>query len=702
MGIISSIRERSGVAVIVIALAMIFFMIGSDIFGTGGMFSSQDTSIGEIAGQKVLAEDFKKKVADQLANMQAQSGKAPTDQEQAQVRQQVWEQYINDIAYQKEYDALGIKVSDDELVDMVQGKNIHPFIRQQFVNQATGQFDKNQVISYLKSLKTRPAAEQVQWANFEKGLMASRVRSKYEGMLSMSNYVTTLEAQRDYTAQTEKTNAKYIFVPFSSIADSTIKISDEQLTSYMNEHKDRYKGVNARSMEYVMFPLIATKEDTASFYDKIRELSKGLGAATNDSSFAAANSDIPYPASISPANLPESVRGSLGTFNAGGVYGPFKDGENYAIVKYKGTSRDSLMTVRASHILVPFATKTDSAKAVAKVKAQALLSQIKSGGDFASIARANAGDGSAQKGGDLGFFKNNGGMVKPFEQAVFGFNGTGLLPNLVETDFGYHIIKVTEPKTNMMYRISIISKALTAGQRTRDDLYAKAEKFASENKTVDAFKAAAKKQNIISLTANRIMQGAKDINGMPGCAEAVQWAFNDKTEVKDISNAYEINGNYFIGILTGKSSKEKPSLEDYKDEIKYRLAREEKAKTIAKKLGGISGSLEQIAQKYGAGAVFETSENVTLLNGTLKSAGSDGVAIGKAFGLKPGQKSAVVKGDAGMYILEGTPLIKAPAIADYGIYKTQALQMAQNMGRYAVGEAIKDKAKINENIAKFY
>lgn len=702
MGIISKIREKSGVAVIIIALAMIFFMVGADIFGTGGWFSGQSSSIGEISGTKVLAEDFRKKVADQISAMQAQSGQAPSEQEQAQVRQQVWEQYINEIAYQKEYDALGLKVSDDELVDMVQGKNIHPFIRQQFTNPTTGQFDKNQVISYLKSLKTRPAAEQTQWATFEKGLVASRIRSKYEGMLSMSNYVTNLEAKRDYVAQTERTNAKYIFVPYSSIADTTLKISDSEMTAYMNDHKDRYKGTNSRSLEYVVFPLVPTKEDTASFYDKIRELSKGLGAAANDSSFAAANSDKQYSASIPYANLPESVKASLGTFNAGGVYGPFKDEENYAILKYKGTTRDSLYTVRASHILVRFESKTDSAKAIARVKAQALLGQIKSGADFASLARANGGDGLAQQGGDLGFFKNNGSMVKPFEQAVFGFNGTGLLPNLVETDFGYHIIKVTEPKSNTLYRISMISKALTAGNKTRDDLYSKAEKFANENKTVEAFKAAAKKQNIVSLTANRVAEGSSQINGMDGAKEVVQWAFNSKTDVKDISNAFEVNGNYLVAILTGKSNKDQANLEDFRDEIKFRLGRDVKAKTISEKLKGLQGSLEQMAQKYGAGAVIETSENITLLNGSLKSAGADAAAMGKAFGLKPGQKSSVVKGDAGVYILEGTPITKAPDLADYGMYKNQALQMAQNMGRYTIGEAIKQKANITEDIAKFY
>jgi peptidyl-prolyl cis-trans isomerase D len=702
MALITKIREKSGIAIAAIAISLILFIVGSDLLGGNSIFKADTQTIGEISGEKILYPDFSAKVQEATQNFQSSSQRTPNEQEQNQIRSQVWDRYINDIAYQKEFDELGIKVSNDELIDMVQGKNIHPAIKQQFTNPQTGMFDKNQVIQFLKNLKTMQPAQQQSWTNFEQSLAVSRTREKYDNLLSLSNYVTTIEAKKDYQAQTTKTDAKYLFVPFSSIVDSTIKVSDAQLEEYLSKHKDRYKGFESRSMEYVIFNIVPTKEDSAAFYTQIKDLAKGLGSATNDSSYAAANSDVAAPSAWSLTELPESVKASLSSFNPGGVYGPFKDNGNYSILKYKGITKDSLSTVRASHILFSFTSKTDSAKAAVKAKALAVLNQIKGGANFEMMAQQNGGDGTAQKGGDLGYFKNNGSMVKPFESAVFAYNGVGLLPNLVETDFGYHIIKVTEAKSNLKYRVALISKILGPSQQTRDAAYSKAEMFASDNKTIEQFKATVKKDKLISLTADRVMEGASSINGMQGAREVALWAFKDGTDVGSISNAFEINDNYMVAVVTGKTSKDNVKVADFKDELKYRVIADVKAEQIAKKLNGLSGSLEQMAQKYGAGALVESSPGVTLAAGNLKTAGSDPIAIGKVFGLKPGQKSKAIKGDAGVFVIEGTTIQNAPEIADYSQYRTQKLQGLKGSGTYYASEAIKENAKIKDNKAKFY
>jgi peptidyl-prolyl cis-trans isomerase D len=686
-----------------IAVSLIMFIVGGDLLSGNSMFSGNNNqTVGEIAGEKILAPDFSAKVAEATQNFQAQSQKAPSEQETQQIRNQVWDRFINDIAFQKEFDALGIKVSDDELVDMVQGKNIHPAIKQQFTNPQTGVFDKTQVIQFLKGLKTMQPAQQQSWATFEKSLAVSRVREKYENLLSLSNNVTSLEAKREYQAQTAIADAKYLYVPFSSIVDSTIAVTDSQLEDYLSKHKDRYKGFESRSLEYVIFNAVANKEDSAAFYNQIKELAKGLGAAANDSAYAAANSEVATPAAWSLTELPESVKGSLSTFNPGGVYGPFKDGGNYSILKYKGIAKDSLSTLRASHILFSFTTKTDSAKAAVRTKALAVLSQIKGGASFEMMAQTNGSDGTAQNGGDLGYFKNNGSMVKPFESAVFAYNGTGLLPNLVETDFGYHIIKVTEAKSNTKYRVSLISKVLGASAQTRDAAYAKAELFAANNNNATKFKEAIKKDKLISLTAERVLEGVSTINGMPNAREITNWAFGENGETGAVSNAFEVNDSYLVASVTGQTSKDSPKVSDFKEELKFKVIADIKAERIAEKLNKISGTLEQIAQKYGAGALVETAPAINLANGTLKSAGSDPAAVGKVFGLKPGQKTKAVKGESGVYIVEGATITAAPEIADYTQYKTQLLQTVKGRGGYYVSEAIKENAKIVDNKAKFF
>jgi len=254
MALITKIREKSGIAAAAIAISLVLFLVGSDIFqGNSSLFGSSSQEVGVIAGESIKIQDFQKKVEEATQNYTAQTGKGPTEQEASMIRDQVWNQLILDIAYKKEFDALGIKVSDEELIDMVQGNNIHPSVRQQFTIPQTGQFDKTFVIQFLKNLKTLPVEQQQAWDRFEKSIAQDRLRSKYANLMRMSSYVTQADAAKEYQAQTAKFNSKFLYVPFFSIADSSIKVQDSQLEEYLAKHKDEFKGTNTRSIQYVTF-----------------------------------------------------------------------------------------------------------------------------------------------------------------------------------------------------------------------------------------------------------------------------------------------------------------------------------------------------------------------------------------------------------------------------------------------------------------
>lgn len=705
MALITKIREKSGIAAAAIAISLILFLVGGDIFqGRSSFFGGSKDAVGEIGGETIKYQDFQKKVDEISQQYTQQSGRGPSEQELSMIRDQVWNQYILDIAYGKEYEALGLSVSPAELVDMVQGTNIHPSVRQQFTNPQTGQFDKNYVIQFLKNFKTLPATQQQAWVNFEKSLSQDRLRTKYENLLKMSTYTTNVEAQKDYTAQTSKVDAHYLYVPFYSVADSTIKVTDSQLEDYLSSHKDLFKGQTTRSIQYVTFPIIPSKLDTASFYNDIKRLAKELAIAKNDSAFAMMNSDVKTPYYSTLAEIPEAVKGQLANMTPGGIYGPFKNGLTYSIYKYGGIQKDSLFTVRASHILINAPKDaSDSVKATARKRAEGILAQIKGGASFEAMAQQFGTDGTAQQGGDLGYFKNNGGMVKPFENAVFGFSGTGLLPNIVETDFGYHIIKVTEAKTNTRYKLAAINRTITPSQSTMDEVLRKADAFATSNTTKDAFEASLKKdKTLLMLRGDRIPEGASGFNNLQNARDIVRWAFNDDTKVGSVSEVFQNENQYIVALVTGSTDKDKVKVDDFREELTARVKGELKAEQIEKKLAGISGTLEQIAQKYGAGALVETATDLTLAQGVLSSAGADPTAIGKAFGLKVGKRSKPFKGEGGVFIMETTKSTPAPAIADLTLYKNSAKMMAAQRASFYINEAIKENAKVVDNRAKFF
>ena len=705
MAIITKIREKSGIAAAAIAISLILFLVGGDLFtGNSRFFGGSKNIVGEIGGEKIQYKDFQTKVEELSNNYSAQAGRSPGEQELGQMRDQVWNQYLMDFAYGKEYEALGLSVSPKELVDMVQGNNIHPSVRQQFTNPQTGQFDKGYVIQFLKNFKTMPVAQQQAWANFEKSLAQDRLRSKYEGLLRMSTYTTNVEAQKEYTAQTAKVNARYVYVPFYSVSDSTVKVEDSELEAYLNSHKDLYKGQNTRSIQYVTFPTVPSKLDTASFYNDIKRLAKDLAVTKNDSAFAMMNSDVKTPYYVTMAEIPESVKGQLSSMTPGGIYGPFKNGLTYSIYKYGGIQKDSLFTVRASHILIQAAKAApDSVKAAARKRAEGILAQIRGGASFEALAQQFGSDGTAQQGGDLGYFKNNGSMVKPFENAIFGFSGTGLLPNIVETDFGYHIVKVTEAKTNTRYKLAAINRNIAPSQSTMDEVLRKSDAFAAANDTKDKFEAALKKdKTLIMLRGDKIPEGAKGFSNLQNAGEIVRWAFNDDTKMGDVSKVFSVENQFIVALETGATSKNNVKIDDFRDELMARVRGNKKSEQIMKKLGSISGTLEQIAQKYGAGALVEAANDLTLAQGTLTSAGADPTAIGKAFGLKPGKRSKAFKGEGGVFIMEAVSATPAPAIADLTTYKNSAKMMAAQRTSFYINEAIKENAKVVDNRAKFY
>jgi peptidyl-prolyl cis-trans isomerase D len=705
MALINKIREKSGIAVTVIAISLILFMVGGDLLGPNSMFGGNNNqTVGEIAGKEINIKDFQSRVDGFRQNYEAQSGRSLNENELASLRDQAWNQFVVDIAYKKQFDKLGLSVSDDELVDMVQGNHISPSILQAFSDPTSGRFDKTAVINYLKNLKTLPVEQQKSWANFETSLREERIRSKYENLLKLSTYIPKAQAEKEYVAQNTKATTRYLYVPYFSIIDTTIKVTDSQLESYLSAHRTEYKGTDTRSIEYVSFPVQPAKDDSTALYNEIKELARGLATAPNDSSYAKMNSDIPLPMNMSLATMSDQLKEAVKSFVPGGVYGPYREGNTYFIYKYDGTRQDTVASAKASHILIRAENQSDSSKAEARVRAEGILAQIRAGANFEALAATSSADpGSAQRGGDLGYFQNNGAMVKPFEEAVFSASAPGLIPRLVESQFGFHIIKVTATKNNTLYRIAAIGKTIAPSQATRDEAYRKADEFANSVKTKEQFDEAVKKNKaLVVATANRIPESATNINAIQNGREIVRWAFKDDSKINNVSQVFETEEQYIVAVLTGKSDQDNVKVDDFRDELTTKVRNQLKAEQITAKLKGASGDLESIAKKYGAGALIETANDISLATGFLTSAGFDPIALGKVFGLKPGQKTGVFTGENGVFIMELINKTEAPKIADFTQNKTQLTQSLESRSSYLVNEAIRENAKIVDRRAKFF
>ncbi len=338
MAIISRIRKYSTVAIAFIAFAVLAFILSDLLGGQGGLFSSTNNKyVGSIAGESINVQDFEKAVKAQAAN-----NRIP----ETQARDIVWNQLLFEKVFAPECESLGITVTEDEAKKMVQGDSI--FIHSQIRNDPTFQdpktkkFDKAKVIEMLKGLGSTQDGT-VRWAIYEDGLRKDRMRMKYENMMRVSHYVTKAEAEREYKVQNEKSDVKYVHIPFTSIPDSTLtkQIKDADLQDFLNKNMDKYKNKaeDMRSLEYITIEAKPSKEDSTAFTTTLRELAKEFAKSTEDSVFARTNSEN-FNATTdfgakSPKDLPAELFRKHPDLFKGGIY-DFLDGKTYKVLKNIG------------------------------------------------------------------------------------------------------------------------------------------------------------------------------------------------------------------------------------------------------------------------------------------------------------------------------------------------------------------------------
>ena len=699
MAIITKIRERAGLAVGIVAVSLGLFVVGSDLLSSNSSIFAGKQIVGEIDGEDISLEDLQNEITRLEYDFFIQQGKNPDEQAMQSIREQAWNQLIFNKVYRQEAEEAGITVSDEEKVDMVQGENIHSAIKSTFVSQDTKEFDKSLVINFLKNIDKAQPQQKAAWYNFEAKLPDDRLRTKYEALLTKTNYVTTAEAKREYESQTAKADFDFVYVPFATLPDSSIKVSDEELQDYLKRFQYKYKSQDTRTLDYVQFMIQPSGEDSSFFQEELARLKEEFLTAENDTVYAKSKTDGNEAfKSVSLGDLPKDLSGNPDSLKKGQVYGPFLSGATYTLYKLIDRVNEGSYFAKASHILFKSSGPSDTAKAGAKARAMAVLARIKKGESFEDMARQFGTDGTASQGGDLGWFGENR-MVKPFETAVFNHAGRGLINELVETDFGFHIVKVTEPKTNLKFKVASIARNISAGDKTKEAIYREANEFKSKLTDLASLDTLARKSGkLVKLSANMLQKSSIYVNDIPDARGLVIWAFADETKTGD-SRLYEFGDRYVVAMKKSETSEGDARLEDVKDILRVAAIKEKKASVMMAKLKGKTP--RDMATAYGAGALNSQASGITLSAANLADFGYDPVAVGKAMGMKPNAVSKPFAGESGVGALMMTSFTPAPATKDYSSYKTQLEQKYVSRGQYYITEALKEIKKVKDNRVKF-
>ena len=687
--------------VVAIAIAILSFVLTDLLSGQKSILAGNARDIGKIAGETVTYDEFQKKVDELVQNYTATYGRNPSADEMNSLRNQTWLLLVAEKSFDKEYKELGITVSPEELVDMVQGKNISPDIQRNFINRQTGQFDKDLLIQTLNQLNATPQGRQ-QWKQFEESLIPGRKRVELDNLIDKTTFVTDAEAQREYNDQNTVAEVKYLYVPYFAINDSSVNVTDSELESYIENHKEQYQVDWSRSIEYVSFPIIASSEDSLAYKDELREMKEELTTITDDSLYATSNSETSNPFATYTINtLPAIVASNLNIVKKGTVVGPYIDGDSYVLYKLSDIYEDTAGVAKASHILIKWDNDTDEAKAKAKKEALEVLREVQGGANFAEVAKEKSKDGgSAINGGDLGWF-TSGQMVKPFNDAVFSATKKGIIPRVVESQFGYHIIDVTEVPTFTKYKVATVGLNITASDETRDEAFRKADYFAGTSSNLNDFTTNAEKEGYAILDADNIEPNDQNIARMGKARQVVGWLFRDASE-GEVSQVFELDDQYVVAVMTGEQEKGTAKLSDVKLEVTEKVKNQKKGEMIKQKLEGLSGTLDEMAAAYGDDASVLTSSNVKMSSTTLPSTGKSDLAIGTVFSLKEGDVSKPVTTDNGVVIVQVEGITPAPEIADYSMHANNLKKAREGRSSYYLGELVKEAADVKDERYKFF
>jgi peptidyl-prolyl cis-trans isomerase D len=705
MSALQILREKAGVLVAgVIGLSLFIFVV-SDFFGNGRgqrLKAKKYYELGVIAGKPVSYQDYDARIQNLIEVYKLSGNTTMTEATTETMREQLWEQIIREKILDDVYIKLGIGISADELDALVLGENPHAIVKQLFTDTQTGTFNKSFLVNFLKSTETDPTAK-TYWLFFEDEIVSDRINIKYNNLISKGLYVTSKQAEYENTLTQRNVDFSFIVKNYSLIADSSVNITENEIQNYYKNHQENYKQSALRDIEYVSFAITPSDEDKVQAEQWITRTKPEFSSATDPVQFINLTADTRYIGFYYPLNeLPESIRNFVKKEDFKEVFGPYLEDGSYKLAKVLSVA-DRPDSVHVRHILL----SPDQTKTIENVRSSAdsLYKLIKAGAPFELMAMTNSVDqGSAQAGGDVGWFKE-GTMVVPFSEASFSGKKGDLV--IVESTYGVHIIEILDQSRKVRkYDVGIIDRKIVPSPATNQIIYGEASKFAGTNTTYEKFNNAVAEQGLNKVVANDITPNQKTLPGLEIPRYLIMSLFQAKEGNIILDNneqaVFELGDKYVIAYCTKVQEEGIAPLKDIENDIRFNLIKEKKAEIIAndfKSRKSEGKTIESIANEMTL--IVQEASQINFGSYSIPGVGVEPSLIAAASFAKAGIVEGPVKGENGVYLLSVNNETSNPG-EDLATVK-QRLAMTVNLrGSYESFEALRKAANIVDMRYKFY
>ncbi len=713
MAILGKIRERSLFLIIVIALALFSFVIG-DVFTRGG-YGGDKNSVGEINGENISREEF----AELVEQQRARTGNRGS---QLQSVNAAWDNLIREKVYKTQLEKSGIIVGEKDVWDEIVKQ---PFVQNnpQFKNEI-GLFDEEKFKEYVATLQDAATEDEqgkatwLGWLNYERNIKSNLQINTYNNLITAGLGVTLKDGEHYYIDNNTKLDLEYIHIPYSYISDSLVTVTDDEIKKYVKSNPEDYKTEASRDISFVKFDIKATPEDEQTIKAELAKLIsnreeyvtaaksniefKGLSTTDNVEEFFRENhSDTPLDTKFyTKSQLNKIIADTIFNLGAGNVYGPYKDGEYFKLTKLVEVKQlpDS---VKARHILLPFVgtlradpSITQSEEEVKKI-ADSLLVLIRNDkSKFADLAKNLSSDkGSGAKGGDLGWFTYNR-MVPEFRDYSFE-NNVGDI-DIVKSDFGFHIIEI-ESQKNKQKAVSVatFSRKIEASEETENDIFQKAETFASELSNGKDILELAKENKLTVQPVVNLKAMDEKVSTLGDQRQIVTWSFEKATNENDIKR-FDIEKGYAIVKLTAKRKKGL-SIGSSKFRIRATLLNKKKVKLIKEKIEG--DNLNEIAKLFNK--TVNSSRAVSLGSPVLPGVGRSTDVISILISLDENKTYTSIEAQNGVFVVKILKKEKPKTLDNYTSFANIISNTNRSKGAKSY-DAIKKLAEIDDNRASMY
>lgn len=712
MATLQKIRSKGPLLVIVIGLALFAFIAGDAWKVLQPHQGKQD--VGEVNGEVLSAQDYQKMVDELSEVIKLTNGlNSLTEDQLNNVKDQVWQSYVNNKLIAEQAEKLGLKVTDAEIQSIID-QGTHPLLMQTpFRNPQTGMFDKDMLkkflVDYANLNASQMPAQYVEyyqkmgafWQFVEKTLAQSTLAEKYQNLVTKSLISNPVAAEDAFNSRTEQSDLLLAGVPYSSINDSTVQVSDSEIKDRYNEKKEQFKQlVETRDIRYIDVKVVPSDADRKAVEKEVTEYSNQLASTTADfgtfvrSTGSSVNySDVPVSKSVFPAD----VASRLDSTNVNEVYGPYynqtDDSFNAFKLLAKVSSPDSIQ-FRQIQVYADTEEKT-------KTLADSIYNALKSGADFATVAKIYGQTGEATwvnaqswEGSELD--ADNSKFINTLlNQPV------NELANLNMGQANLILQVMNKKSMQTKYKVAVVKREVEFSKETYNAAYNKFSQFVAQNTTIDSMVKNAEESGYTLMPRTDLSSAEHYVGGVRSTREALKWIFAAKPG--EVSPLYECGENDHLMVVALDKIHEAGyrDINSVAEMLRAEIRRDKKAEKIMEEMK----KYNSIAQVKGMkDAVSDSVKHVTFsapayISVTRSSEPVIGAVAAKTAANKV---SAPIKGNGGVYMIQVYAKEKGSEKFDAKQEETTLTNMAVRIAGNQLINDLYQKAKVVDQRYLFF